>query len=395
MGLPRLTRELLELLLRHRLPLPGVAAVLAVSPKEAEATLDRSRAQLEAALTAEILAHEGPYGCPDRAAILRTRQGELTSALRARLHRHARECEVCGVFLIDADGVSPAKVYGLLPYALPASGLRRRVLNCFADPELANYRTFVAERVDGFTKSGFPVQRRRGWDRRAPYDPAGDAVGPWRRLLHIVGGLAVTAVIAGIVVALVRWAGAGIDREGGRAVAFRETPTVRVQPTPVQPGLPAPAGPPGGGTGWYASSMASGPPSIPTGVCDPDAPPLVRSSPLDDHLRGPIGPPGPIGSQPTPAPTASPSDPAGRPTGPSPSPTRPTPTPTRTPTPTPTPTATPTPTSTPTSTPTATPTPTRTRTPRPTHTPTGTPGPTTAPARPPGSPVTKVRGQHT
>ncbi|HEU5155767.1 MAG TPA: sigma-70 family RNA polymerase sigma factor [Streptosporangiaceae bacterium] len=302
MGLPWLTREVLEMLLRHQLPVPDIAAVLAVVPKEVEAALVRCRAELETALTAELLAHDGPYGCPGRAVLLRARQGELTSALRTRLRRHAEDCEACGVFLIEA--VSPAKVYALLPYATPARGLRQRVLSCLVDPELAHYRDFVAGRFDGFTKSGFPIRRRRGWDRRTPYDPVGRVIGPWRRLLHIAGGVAATAAIAGTVVALVRWAGAAQDRDAGRTIAFRATPSVRVQPTPVRPGPHAPVSAPEG-NGANASSLAP-PfppfPAFPFGGCDPSPsmPSFARSSPLG-RVREPFGSPG--GANPAPAPT--------------------------------------------------------------------------------------------
>jgi DNA-directed RNA polymerase specialized sigma24 family protein len=57
MGLPRLTRQALDLLLRHRLPILDVATVLAVSPKEAEAALGRSHVELELVLTAELMAN--------------------------------------------------------------------------------------------------------------------------------------------------------------------------------------------------------------------------------------------------------------------------------------------------------------------------------------------------
>jgi DNA-directed RNA polymerase specialized sigma24 family protein len=342
MGLPRLTGEVLELLLRHRFAVPDVAAVLAVPPKEVEAALARSRAELQVALTAELLAHEGPYGCAGRAAILRAREGELTSALRTRLRRHAEECETCGKFLIGA--VAPAKVYGLLPYATPARGLRQRVLKSFVDPELTNYRDFVAGRVDGFAKSGFSVQRHRGWDRRTPYDPVGDAVGRWRRLLHVIGGLAATAAIVGAVVALVRWAGYVQDQDAGRALALRATPSVRAQPTPLRP--PGRSDPAPGGDNGDASSSApalSSDPSDPSGTsgCDPAAPPFAQSSPLDDHLRGLPSPPGgATHSTATPRPTGRVTGPAAPPSG---TPTGPTGPPTGPPHPTPSPTAPPSP----------------------------------------------------
>ncbi|MFB4298014.1 RNA polymerase sigma factor [Actinomadura sp. NTSP31] len=155
-ALPAASREILELRVRHQMSIPDLAAILDVPAKEAEATLERAHTGLEAALTADILAKQGPYGCAERARLLRERHGDLTPELSERLMEHAHECSTCGAF--RPRSVSAAKVYGLLPDADPPDELQLRVMNCFMDPELVGYRLFVATRVTEFTPAGFPVQ---------------------------------------------------------------------------------------------------------------------------------------------------------------------------------------------------------------------------------------------
>ncbi|TMR03065.1 hypothetical protein ETD83_11225 [Actinomadura soli] len=156
LALPPVSREILELRVRHQLSVPDLAAVFDVPLKDAQSTLERAHAELEEALTAEILAHQGPYGCAQRARLLRERRGEFNHALNGRLMKHAEECSVCGAF--RPRTVSAAKVYGLLPDADLATELRLRVMSCFLDPELVGFRLFVATRVTEFTADGFPVQ---------------------------------------------------------------------------------------------------------------------------------------------------------------------------------------------------------------------------------------------
>jgi DNA-directed RNA polymerase specialized sigma24 family protein len=158
MGLTPLSRELLELGERHGLAAPELAVVAGLRAKDLAEALDQAHSELETALTAELLAHEGPYDCAQRAAILRGRAGELTTELRSRLLSHAHGCGVCGPRRPRA--VSPAKVYALLPTALPPEALRCRVMSCFTDPELSGYRLLVATRTDDFTLNGFLRQPR-------------------------------------------------------------------------------------------------------------------------------------------------------------------------------------------------------------------------------------------
>ncbi|RKS70733.1 DNA-directed RNA polymerase specialized sigma24 family protein [Actinomadura pelletieri DSM 43383] len=170
------SREILDLRVRHKLSITDLAAVFDVSSKDAQEALDKAHAELEEALTAEILAHQGPYGCAERARLLRERREGFDRELNGRLMRHAGECSVCGAF--RPRTVSAAKVYGLLPEARPAAELRLRVMNCFFDPELVGYQVFVATRLTAFAADGFPVQSRR------PVRPLRASCPVWLRLVR-------------------------------------------------------------------------------------------------------------------------------------------------------------------------------------------------------------------
>lgn len=159
LALRPLSREVLELHLRHGLSMPDLAAVLDVPLKDTLSSLESARGELEEALTAEVLAYQGPYGCAERATLLRERHGVHGHDINGRLMGHARECSICGA--IRPRTVSAAKVYGLLPDVKPAAVLRLRVMSCFHDPELVGYKLFVASRVTEFTPEGFPVQSVR------------------------------------------------------------------------------------------------------------------------------------------------------------------------------------------------------------------------------------------
>ncbi|GAA1794407.1 sigma factor [Actinomadura chokoriensis] len=159
LALRPLSREILDLRIRRRLSVPDLAAVLGLSLKDVQGALDVAHRELEEALTAEILAQQGPYGCTERAVLLRERRDDLHHDLNRRLMEHAGECSVCGAF--RPRTVSAKKVYGLLPDPRPAAELRLRVMSCFLDPELVGYRLFVATRVTEFTHDGFPVQAAR------------------------------------------------------------------------------------------------------------------------------------------------------------------------------------------------------------------------------------------
>jgi DNA-directed RNA polymerase specialized sigma24 family protein len=235
-ALSGLARELLELRVRRALPTAEVAAVLDLAPRETEQLIVQAKEDLSAALTAEILGRLGPYGCEERAVILHEHNGELDQPTRLSLLAHAACCPVCGAHRPAAQ-VSPAKVLGLLPEAVPPVSLRLRVMSCFTDPELVSYRLFVATRITEFTPVGFPLQARRGGQR--PADPR-------RRRTRIMVASLVLVVGIGAVAWFVRWAAGGrhdaVRRDASGASQTSPTPTPSIpslRREPVRPPISA------------------------------------------------------------------------------------------------------------------------------------------------------------
>jgi DNA-directed RNA polymerase specialized sigma24 family protein len=328
MALPPLSREVLELRIRHLLPLPDLAAVLGLPARRVESLLDQARADLEAALTAEVLAREGPYDCPGRAEILRERRAELTADLRDRLLRHALACPLCGAH--HPGTVSAVKVYGLLPVVSPPDSLRLRVMSCFLEPDLIRYRFLVAVRAGRFDQEGFPVQPQRGplWRRQGargavPRRPAGTRAAARGRLR--VGrrdgallGAAAVLMATGATVSFVP-----LFRGSGTGAA----PPAAAHPAPAlgpRPERRRPWGPVRG-----EALIVPEPVTVSLRSGDPAVWPLVMmSAPTAGPARGPRTPPPwttPTRNPPSPAPstpsqTSTPSHPPTPPrTGPPPS----------------------------------------------------------------------------
>lgn len=203
------SREMLDLRIRHGLSVPDLAAVFDVPLGDAQSALQSAHSELEEALTAEMLAHQGPYDCVRRAELLRERHGDLVHHMNRRLTEHADECSACGAY--RPRTVSPAKVYGLLPDVSPPPELRLRVMSCFLDPELVGYRLFVAGRVSEFNLDGFPVQGlqpvRSAWApgsggppllrRLRKASPPQEEAGPGAQAARAAVVLAVVALLSG------------------------------------------------------------------------------------------------------------------------------------------------------------------------------------------------------
>ncbi|MCO6004256.1 hypothetical protein NE236_04620 [Actinoallomurus purpureus] len=225
-GLPALSQELLDLRHRHALTPAHIAGVVGLPAREVTDLLHQASALLEAAVLAEILAHDDPFECDGRAAILRNRCGELGDDLREALVCHGMECGVCAAHLPRT--ISTAKVCALLPHATPPDSLRQQVTSCFTDPRLAGYRLFAAARLRGFGARGFPAQQGPGRSRT----PARDS--RWPRGLIAVTGAVFTAVSA---VTVCQWLSQDTHRThvaGGTVPA----PRARV-PSPGLIGAPA------------------------------------------------------------------------------------------------------------------------------------------------------------
>ncbi|MDL4813792.1 sigma-70 family RNA polymerase sigma factor [Actinomadura opuntiae] len=300
-ALSAVSREILELRVRHQMSIPDLAAILDVPVKEAEAALERAHTELEAALTADILAKQGPYGCAERARLLRQRQGGLTADLSEQLMEHAHECATCGAF--RPRSVSAAKVYGLLPDADPPAELQLRVMNCFMDPELVGYRLFVATRVTEFTPAGFPVQpgqpagalraprpRRRLSPRRRPRGERGvlPPDGMTAQAARAFAVLVIVAVLFGGGIAIVRGLFGTSEGAGSAGTVARPHPS-------LLPGLSRKPVPDGHSAGDGRNGVVDVAPvsaTFPLGALGSSAPPTALYA----------SPPVPVSSGPLPTP---------------------------------------------------------------------------------------------
>lgn len=260
-GLPELSRELLDLHYRHDLDEGDVALVTGLPSREVGELLAQARVLLEAALIAEILAHESPHACTARAAILRRRSGRIDDDLRELLVRHSLECRRCARHLPDA--VSPAKVYAMLPAVVPPTSLRAQVISGFADPDLAGYRLFAATRVARFGAQGFPEQP--GARRTSVYHRAADL---WPRAIAALSGALITAMV---LTGMCRWLGQ--QESGDGPIPILAGPSHSHAPRPS----PAPSAPPAGARPVSAT--------FPLGSREPVGPALVLDGPVAGPTR--------------------------------------------------------------------------------------------------------------
>jgi DNA-directed RNA polymerase specialized sigma24 family protein len=254
-GLPPLSREVLDLRHRHGLANADIALVVGLRAREIGELLGQAGVLLEAALIAEILAHDSLDGCSRRAAILRPRKAEIDGDLRETLVRHSLECPRCARHL--PANIAPGKVYDLLPQAPLPQALRGQMMNCFTDPELAGYRLFAAARVSRFGAHGFPQQPGTGRAaalRRDSRDASDDAARGWARALTAAAGALIAAVTA---ITVFGYLGQEVSRDPGGVIAAppgmpapRPSPAPPGRPARTRPvavalplGLPQPAGP--------------------------------------------------------------------------------------------------------------------------------------------------------
>ncbi|MEU6723375.1 sigma-70 family RNA polymerase sigma factor [Nonomuraea wenchangensis] len=381
-SLPPADRELLELTIQHELPDVELALVLGIPSRQVEPAREAALRRLRDAVTVELLAGQDPGDCPRRAAILRGFSGRLTTEKRERLVRHLSECAICAPR--RGRQVAAAKVFELLPKPELPDALRLRVLSCFADPELAPYRRYVARRTSGLGVAGFPLPQKkaaRRWPRALACLLA--AVGAVVAIAAILQGFGRDGVVSDVATAAFPPAG----EPPAVRLPWQERPedvSVTVEPVANATGIPAAAEP--------AAVVTR---SAPTGRPPADGDPAEPKAGRRDHRPGhpaaeppspidpgnPNNPRGPGDSHgPTPGSSATPSH-HGRPNGPCKGrfrphclPPRPTSTATAAPTPTELPTQEPTtpPTTAPPASPPAPPTP-------PTTTATAEESPTAAP----------------
>jgi DNA-directed RNA polymerase specialized sigma24 family protein len=251
-GLPSLSREVLDLHHRHGLATADIALITGLRAREVGELLTEAGVLLEAALIAEILAHDGLDACARRAEILRPRRAEINEDLREALVRHSLECGRCARHL--PENIAPRKVYDLLPRVPLPPLLRAQVMNCFTDPDLAGYRLFAAARVSRFGAHGFPSQPGTGHRaafRRFSEDASRRTARGWARALTAMAGALLAAVTA---TALCRYFGQEASHDSHGVVAA--PPGLRApHPSPAPPGSP-------GGARPVAAALPLGAPQV-------------------------------------------------------------------------------------------------------------------------------------
>lgn len=277
-GLNDSEREVLELAVRHDLPMPEVARTLGVTDKHAHALLSRARQQLERALGALIVARTGRQDCPTLDGYLSGWDGALTILLRKRIARHIESCQTCAGR--KRRDVNASAMLATIPLLAAPLVLRDQVLD---DVALVSRRSEVGERAGRFDRDGFPLPLDGGL-RRAGLRPA-----------PALGALVIAAlVVGGTLFAELR--------PGG---AVTPDPTPSAVPTVVVTGTPS---------GSTPSRAAPTPPASPT---DNPAPEPSRPStdpppaPQPTRVATP-GTPQPTEPLPTdPSFTIAPADPTG------------------------------------------------------------------------------------
>jgi sigma-70-like protein len=163
-------REVIELRLRQGLKVVEVASVLGVSGNHAHSLSSRARDQLEACLGVLLVGRAGREDCEELDGMLSGWDGQLTAALRKRVHRHIEHCVTCANR--RAFELRPAAFGGLPPLAGMAAaaaesfrladgapaGLKGHVLYLATgqDPSAVAHRAAVLGHAGSFGPHGFP-----------------------------------------------------------------------------------------------------------------------------------------------------------------------------------------------------------------------------------------------
>jgi RNA polymerase sigma factor (sigma-70 family) len=169
-GLNPSEHEVIELQLRQGLETAEVASVLGVSHNHAHSLLSRAHDQLEACLGVLLVSRAGRDECEELDSMLFGWDGQLTTALCKRVHRHIERCTTCTN--CRALVLRPDMFLGLPPLAGMAAaaaesfrlaegtpaGLKDHVLRMATgqDPSAVAHRATVLGRAGSFGRHGFP-----------------------------------------------------------------------------------------------------------------------------------------------------------------------------------------------------------------------------------------------
>jgi RNA polymerase sigma factor (sigma-70 family) len=226
-GLDPDEREVLELWLRQGIEPGEVAAVLGVSDSHVHVLASRAHDQLEACL-AVLLFARARRDCGELNAMLADWDGQLTVALRKRVHRHIQRCPTCSTQL--ALELGPAALLGMSAGAAMAGaaaesfrlapgapdGLRQHTVSLAAgqDHGAVASRAAAAGRAGTFGRDGFPQPQRH----------TGVMVG--LRSTPRARAVVAAAVVAGVAIAATAFALSG--GTGSAALSVRKPPAGHV-----------------------------------------------------------------------------------------------------------------------------------------------------------------------
>ncbi|WP_232306709.1 RNA polymerase sigma factor [Thermobifida cellulosilytica] len=228
-GLNPREHEVIHLTLRHQLDGPGLAAVLGVGVKQANAVASTARAQLERSIGALLVARTRGRDCPVLRTLLRGWDSQFSPLWRKRINRHLSTCENCE--RERAALVAPASLLSALPIAAAPAFLHDQLLTNAFDPELVAHHAEFAAQAGPYRADGFPEQDH-GSDPEALADSS-------RRL-----STALSLAASLLLVALAGWVGLPLLSEvaaGGNGV--EAVPVVSLQPVepPTAHRLPEPS----------------------------------------------------------------------------------------------------------------------------------------------------------
>ncbi|HEX3961130.1 MAG TPA: sigma-70 family RNA polymerase sigma factor [Trebonia sp.] len=317
-GLNAAEREIIGLQLAQGLDIGEVAAVLGVSRNHAHSLLSRARTQLEASLEVILVGRTGRSECAELDAILRDWDGNLTTTLRKRVHRHIGDCDVCttrrGLVLSPAAfGVAGPVLLAALAgrhnvtmAGQVTSAVKDQMLATAAgrDPAALARRAAITGKAARLGPHGFP--RPLSPSPRGPLDPRRLLSSHRVQLASAAAGATAAAVTVAVLLAASGGPGTGLFKGGG----------------------PGSGGPPGGASAPVSTAGPSG--SEPTGKSGgPGGPPATASpgpfgttpgSHASQDQAGSAAPAGPAASASGPATGSSSGQPtAGQPTAGQPS----------------------------------------------------------------------------
>ncbi|TDQ54895.1 RNA polymerase sigma factor [Actinorugispora endophytica] len=239
--------EVIHLTLRHQLDGPGLAAVLGVGVKQANAVASTARAQFERALGALLVARTRGRDCERLRALLEGWNGEFTPLWRKRVNRHMSSCGDCE--RSRAVLAAPASLLGVLPVAAAPAFLHDQLLANAFDPDLVYHHAEFADRAGPYRPDGFPDQTEAG-------------TGPAARLPSVL------ALAAGIVVLVVSgWMALPLLAAELGDGEVEVVPVVSLEPVEPEPAetSPEPGPTAGAGSGEAAATgnEEAGPASAP------------------------------------------------------------------------------------------------------------------------------------